>query len=125
MCACSVTSVMSDSLRPPQTVARQVPLSVGILLATILEWVATPSSRDLSVLGMETVSPGLEENSRSLNHQRSPKATMWSRNFTSGYAAKANGIITLKGYSALRLIAAVFTIAKVQNNLKVCWQMNG
>ena len=30
----------------PWTVAHQAPLSMGILQATILEWVAVPSSRD-------------------------------------------------------------------------------
>ena len=37
-------SVTSDSLIP-WTAARQVPLSMGILQARILEWVAMPSSR--------------------------------------------------------------------------------
>ena len=37
-------SVVSDSATP-WTVARQAPLSVGILQARILEWVAMPSSR--------------------------------------------------------------------------------
>ena len=40
--ACSVTSVVSDSLR------HQTPLSMGILQARILEWVAIPSSRGYS-----------------------------------------------------------------------------
>ena len=31
----------------PWTVARQAPLSMGIIQARILEWVAMPSSRDL------------------------------------------------------------------------------
>ena len=46
-CACSVTSVMSDSSVTPWTVALQVPLH-GILQARILEWVAMPSSRGSS-----------------------------------------------------------------------------
>ena len=37
-------SVMSDSVNP-WTVAHQAPLSVGILQARILEWVAMSSSR--------------------------------------------------------------------------------
>ena len=41
-------SVMSHSLRPPWTVARQIPLSLGILQARILEWVAIPSCRGSS-----------------------------------------------------------------------------
>ena len=38
-------SVMSDSVTP-WTVAHQAPLSMGILQASILEWVAMSSSRD-------------------------------------------------------------------------------
>ena len=44
---CQVASVMSDSVTP-WTVARQAPLSMGILQARILEWVAMPSSRGSS-----------------------------------------------------------------------------
>ena len=40
-------SVVSDSVTP-WTVALQAPLSVGILQARILEWVAMPSSRGSS-----------------------------------------------------------------------------
>ena len=40
-------SIMSDSATL-WTVARQAPLSMGILQARILEWVATPSSRGSS-----------------------------------------------------------------------------
>ena len=36
-------SVMSDSLQPHEV--HQAPLSIGILQARILEWVAIPSSR--------------------------------------------------------------------------------
>ena len=42
--ASSVISVMSDSAIP-WTVVRQAPLSMEILQARILEWVALPSSR--------------------------------------------------------------------------------
>ena len=41
-------SVVSDSLWPPWTVAHQAPLSMGILQARILEWVAIPFSRESS-----------------------------------------------------------------------------
>ena len=41
-------SVVSDALPPPWTVARPAPLSMGILQARILEWVATPPSRESS-----------------------------------------------------------------------------
>ena len=40
-----IASVMSNSLWPPWTAAHQAPLSLGILQAGILEWVAMPSSR--------------------------------------------------------------------------------
>jgi len=41
---------MSDSVTP-WTIASQVPLSLGILQAKILEWVAMPSSRGSSPPG--------------------------------------------------------------------------
>ena len=47
LCAVLSHSVMSDSWRPP--VARQAPLSIGILQARMLEWVAMPSSRGSSL----------------------------------------------------------------------------
>ena len=43
-CVYLVTQVMSYSATP-WTVAHQAPLSMGILQARILEWVAMPSSR--------------------------------------------------------------------------------
>ena len=49
VCECALSrSVVSDSLRPPGTAARQAHLSVGIFQARILEWVAMPSSRGSS-----------------------------------------------------------------------------
>ena len=44
---CLVNSVLSDSVTP-WTAARQAPLSLGVLQARILEWVAMPSSRGSS-----------------------------------------------------------------------------
>ena len=44
-CAVFSHSVVSDSVTP-WTVARQAPLSMGILQAKILEWVAMPFSRE-------------------------------------------------------------------------------
>ena len=41
-------SAISDSLRPPWTVARQAPLSMGFFQGRILEWVAISSSRGSS-----------------------------------------------------------------------------
>ena len=40
----------------PWTIARQAPLSVGILHLRILEWVAFPSPEDLPNLGIELLS---------------------------------------------------------------------
>ena len=53
-------SVMSDSFATPWTVAHQAPLSMGILQASILEWVAMPSSRDFPNPGIEPRSPALQ-----------------------------------------------------------------
>ena len=50
VCVCMCAFLVSQScqtLWTPWTVARQAPLSMGILLAGILEWFAMPSSRDL------------------------------------------------------------------------------
>ena len=47
----------------PWTVAHQVPQSLGILQARILEWVAMPSSGDLPKPGIEPKSPMLQEDS--------------------------------------------------------------
>ena len=55
--------VVSDTLQPPWTVAHQAPLSVGILQASILEWVAIPSSRDLPNPGIEPRSSALQVDS--------------------------------------------------------------
>ena len=45
---CLVILVVSSSLPPPWTVAHEVPLSMGILQARILEWVAIAFSRGSS-----------------------------------------------------------------------------
>ena len=47
----------------PRTVACQVPLSLGILQARILEWVAMPFPRDLPKPGIEPRSPALQVDS--------------------------------------------------------------
>ena len=64
-------SVMSDSTTP-QTVSPQAPLSVGILQARILEWVAMPSSRKSSQRGTEPGSPALQANSLRSESPRKP-----------------------------------------------------
>ena len=55
-CACSVASVVSDSLRPHDCSPPGSSVH-GILQARIPEWVATSSSRDLSNPGMESPMP--------------------------------------------------------------------
>ena len=61
LCVCSV---MSDALQPHGLyVACQAPLSVEILQARILEWVAMPSSRGSSQPGIELRSPTLQADS--------------------------------------------------------------
>ena len=47
----------------PWTVARQAPLSMGILQAGILEWVAMPPPEDLPNPGIEPISPALQVDS--------------------------------------------------------------
>ena len=59
----------------PWTVAHQAPLSMGILQARILEWVAMPSSGDLPNLGMEPRSPALRADSLPCEPPVKPKNT--------------------------------------------------
>ena len=47
----------------PWTITHQPPLSLGILQARLLEWVAIPSSRESSHPGLEPKSPALQEDS--------------------------------------------------------------
>ena len=47
----------------PWTIAHQAPLSMGILQASILEWVAIPSPADLPNPGLRPGSPALQEDS--------------------------------------------------------------
>ena len=53
----------------PWTVVCQATLSMGILQARILEWVAMPSSRDLPNLGIGSRSPTLQVDSLLSEHQ--------------------------------------------------------
>ena len=59
----------------PWTVARQAPLSTGVLQARILEWVAMPSSRDLPNPGIEPRSPALQADSLPSEPPGKPKNT--------------------------------------------------
>ena len=52
-CMCSI---VSDSVTP-WTIAHQAPLSMGILQARILEWVARPTPGDLPGPGIKPTSP--------------------------------------------------------------------
>ena len=54
-------SVIRTGKAAPWTVARQAPLSMGILQARILEWVAVPSSRGLPNRVTEPRSPSLQD----------------------------------------------------------------
>ena len=64
----------------PWTVACQAPLSMGILQARILEWVAIPFSRDLPDPGLEPTSPvcpALQAPSLPVSHRESPAKPRW------------------------------------------------
>ena len=67
-------SVMSDSLQPLWNVTRQAPLSLGILQARILEWVAMPSSKGSSNLGSDSSLPNCRQILYCLSQQGSPSA---------------------------------------------------
>ena len=56
-------------------VARQAPLSMGILQERILEWVAMPSSRDLPNPGIKSRSPTLQVDSLPPKPRGKPKNT--------------------------------------------------
>ena len=57
MCLCAQSFSYVQLFVTPWTVAQQAPLSIGILQTRILEWVVTPSSRNLSNPGTEPKSP--------------------------------------------------------------------
>ena len=57
------------------TIIRQTPLSMGILHASILEWVAMPSSRDLPNPEIEPRSPALQADSLPSEPPDQPKNT--------------------------------------------------
>ena len=59
----------------PWTIARQAPLSTGILQARILEWVAMPSSRRSSQPAIEPRSPAWQADSLPAKPQGKPKNT--------------------------------------------------
>ena len=61
----------------PWTVAHQAPLSMGILQAEILEWVAMPSSRGAFNQGSNPGLPHCRQIPYLLSHQRSPRILEW------------------------------------------------
>ena len=70
-------SVMSDSATP-QTIAHQAPLSMGILQARILEWVAMSCFlQDLPNPGIESRSPALQADSLPVEPPGSPRILEW------------------------------------------------
>ena len=58
-----VLSLSAQLSVTPWTVARQAPLSMGILQARVLEWVAVPPPGDLPNPGIEPRSPALQVDS--------------------------------------------------------------
>ena len=69
-------SVVSDSLWPQWTIAGQAPLSMGILQARILEWIAMPSSMGSSNPGIEPRSPALQADSLPDELPRKPQGSL-------------------------------------------------
>ena len=63
MMCCALSFSHTRLFETPWTVARQAPLSMGILQARILEWVAMLSSRGSSNPGIQPRSPSLQAHS--------------------------------------------------------------
>ena len=83
-------SVMSDSVTL-WTVACQAPLSMGILQARILEWVAMPSSKDLPNPRIKPGLPHFKQVLYCLNHQGSPQILQWvAYTFSKGFSWPRN-----------------------------------
>ena len=86
----------------PWTVACQDPLSMGILQARILEWVAMPSSTGSSQPRIKPRSPALRVNSLPLEPPRKPKNT---------------------GLGSLFLLQGIFLIQELNQGLLHCRQI--
>ena len=72
---CVSRSIVSSSLGPPWTAARQPPLSLGILEARILEWGAIPFSRGFfPTQGLNPGSLRCRQILYHLSHQGSPQS---------------------------------------------------
>ena len=63
VCVLCLVAQLCLALCDPMDVAHQAPLSMGILQARILEWVAMPSSGDLPSPGIETRFPSVQVDS--------------------------------------------------------------
>ena len=61
----------------PRTVARQAPLSMGILQARILEWVAMPPPGDFPKPGIKSRSPTLQADSLPSEPTGKPRHTIF------------------------------------------------
>ena len=82
----------------PQTVACQAPLSIGILLARILEWVAMPSARGWSP--HQGSHPGLPQCRwilYHLSHQQSPECWAYPFPRVSSWPMKQTGVSSVAG----------------------------
>ena len=94
-CAVLSLSVVSHSLQPVRTVARQAPLSMGIPQARTLEWVATPFSG--GIFPTQGSNPGLPHCRwilYCLSHQGSPRILEWvAYPFSRGSSPPRNQIV--------------------------------
>ena len=90
-------SAVSDSFATPWTVARQAPLSMGILQARILEWVAISSSRGSSRPRAQTrVSITGRQILYCLSHQGSQRILEWvAYPFSRGTSPSRNQTVLL------------------------------
>ena len=82
------------TLWPPWTVAHQAPLSMGILQASIPEWVAMPSSR--GIFPTQGLNPGLQHCRQifyHLSHHRNPHYK-----YKPSFISNSSMIITLTSY---------------------------
>ena len=75
LCVVLSCSAMLDSVTP-STVAHQAPLSMGILQARMLEWVAMPCSSDFPNPEIEPTSPALQVDSLPPEKSEPPEKSM-------------------------------------------------
>ena len=78
---CLVSKLCPTLLWPPWTVAPPGSSVHGISQARVLEWLPFPSPGDIPYPGIEPVSPALQMDSLTLNHQGSPPNTLYSVKF--------------------------------------------